>query len=92
MTDTDGDLFARLSDGQRTALDRRFDHHPPADRAAAQRHERWRAAVKQLAATALAELPPGRETSLVLTRLDDVLWCGNAALARPAMRGVRPPA
>jgi hypothetical protein len=86
------DVFARLSGAQRAELDRRFDHHPPADEVTAERHERWRTEVKRLAAVALTSLPSGRETSLVLTRLDDVLWCGSAAIARPPMRGARPAA
>lgn len=84
------DVYAALTDAQRAELDRRFDHHPSPDDATTARHERWRAAVKHLAAVAMRELPPGRETSLVLTRLDDVLWCGSAAIARPPMRGARP--
>jgi hypothetical protein len=92
MTATQEGVFAQLSDAQRAELDRRFDHHPPTDEQTADRHERWRAEVKRLAAVALSELPSGRETSLVLTRLDDVLWCGSAAIARPPMRGARPAA
>lgn len=84
------DVYAALSDAQRMELDRRFDHHPPADEATVARHERWRAQVKHLAAVAMRDLPAGREQSLVLTALDDVLWCGTAAIARPPTAGARP--
>jgi hypothetical protein len=86
----DEDVFAELTTAQHAELDRRFDHHPPADEQTAERHAQWRSEVKRLAAVAMRDLPAGRETSLVLTRLDDVLWCGNAAIARPPMRGARP--
>ncbi|MEV4705440.1 DUF7681 family protein [Actinoplanes sp. NPDC049316] len=92
MDATTEDVYAQLTEAQRIELDRRFDHHPPADEETAARHARWRAEVKHLAAVALRELPSGRETSLVLTALDDVLWCGTAAIARPPMRGARPAA
>ena len=85
-------VYADLSEAQRAELDRRFDHHPPADEVTAARHERWRADVKHLAAVAMRDLPDGREKSLALTALDDVLWCGTAAIARPVMPGRRPAA
>lgn len=86
------DVYAALTDGQRAELDRRFDHHPPADAATVTRHERWRAQVKHLAAVAMRDLPDGRERALALTALDDVLWCGTAAIARPALPVLRPAA
>ncbi|ROT27238.1 hypothetical protein [Micromonospora sp. HM5-17] len=92
MTSTapDNDLYAGLDERQRAELDRRCDYHPPADLATAERHARWRAAVKVLMAEAMRSLPPGRESSLVLTALDDALMYGNAAIARPPMPSARP--
>lgn len=76
---------------QRAELDRRFDHHPPTEVTAA-RHEHWRAAVKHLATVATRDLPDGRDKSRVLTALEDALWCGNAAIARPPLPGPPPAA
>jgi hypothetical protein len=89
MTST-ADLYAGLDDRQRAELDRRCDHHPPADLETAERHARWRAAIKTVMAEAMRSLPPGRESSLVLTALDDALMYGNAAIARPRMPSARP--
>lgn len=85
------DLYAGLDERQRAELDRRCDHHPPQDLETAERHGRWRAAIKVVMAEAMRSLPAGRETSLVLTALDDALMYGNAAIARPAMPGGRKP-
>ncbi|MGI5151324.1 DUF7681 family protein [Plantactinospora sp. CA-294935] len=84
------DLYAGLNERQRAELDRRCDHHPPADLATVEQHGRWRGAIKVLMAEAMRSLPPGRESSLVLTALDDALMYGNAAIARPPMPGGRP--
>ncbi|WP_319461271.1 hypothetical protein [Micromonospora sp. RTP1Z1] len=83
------DLYAGLDERQRYELDRRCDHHPPVNLEQAEAHGRWRAAVKVVMAEAMRSLPPGRETSMVLTSLDDALMYGNAAIARPPMSGGR---
>lgn len=83
------DLYTGLDDQQRYELDRRCDHHPPVNLARAEQHARWRAAVKVVMAEAMRSLPPCRETSQTLTALDDALMYGNAAIARPPMRGGR---
>lgn len=78
-----------LDERQRYELDRRCDHHPPVNLKEVEQHARWRAAVKGLMAEAMRSLPPCRETSMVLTSLDDALMYGNAAIARPPMNGGR---
>lgn len=83
------DLYAGLDFRQRAELDRRCDWHPPTDDAAEQ-HGRWRGAIKVLMAEAMCALPPGRESALVLTHLDEALMWGNAAIARPPAAGARP--
>ena len=86
------DVYAGLDDRQRAELDRRCDHHPPTDIAIAEKHGRWRDAIKVLMAEAMRSLPPGRETAVVLTHLDEALMWGNAAISRPPMPGGRPAA
>ncbi|WFE47579.1 hypothetical protein [Verrucosispora sp. WMMD1129] len=88
--DTRSDLYVDLDERQCYELDRRCDYHPPVNLEQAERHARWRAAVKVVMAEAMRSLPPGRESSLVLTALDDALMYGNAAIARPPMSGARP--
>ncbi|MFI7283423.1 hypothetical protein ACIBOV_24490 [Micromonospora chersina] len=83
------DPYAGLDERQRYELDRRCDHHPPVNLEQAERHQRWRTAVKTLMAEAMRSLPAGRETSQALTALDDALMYGNAAIARPPMSGGR---
>ncbi|MFG1660662.1 hypothetical protein ACGFIY_29410 [Micromonospora chersina] len=83
------DLYAGLDERQRYELDRRCDYHPPKDLATAEAHQAWRHAIKAAMATAMRDLPAGRETSMVLTSLDDALMYGNAAIARPPMSGGR---
>ncbi|MDG4796893.1 hypothetical protein [Micromonospora sp. WMMD1082] len=82
-------LYAGLDERQRYELDRRCDHHPPRSTVQAEAHGRWRAAMKVLMAEAMRSLPPCRETSMVLTSLDDALMYGNAAIARPPMANGR---
>ncbi|MFU8873185.1 hypothetical protein [Micromonospora sp. SL4-19] len=83
------DLYTSLDERQRYELDRRCDHHPPKNLETAEAHARWRAAIKVVMAEAMRSLPAGRETSMVLTSLDDALMYGNAAIARPPMSGGR---
>lgn len=83
------DLYAGLDERQCYELDRRCDHHPPVNLEQAEAHARWRGAMKVLMAEAMRSLPAGRETSMVLTSLDDALMYGNAAIARPPMSGGR---
>jgi hypothetical protein len=62
-------------------LDSRFDHHPPVgDRAA--RHARIRALAKQFARQVRDSTPEGREQSLAITHLEEVVFWANAAIAR----------
>jgi hypothetical protein len=87
ITPAEADLYAGLDFRQRAELDRRCDWQPPTDDAA-ERHGRWRGAIKVLMAEAMRTLPPGRESALVLTALDEALMWGNAAIARPNTAGI----
>lgn len=62
-------------------LFRRFEYHAP-DATRAQEHEDIRTAAKGLAKQLTAVLPPGREASLAITHLEEVVFWANAALAR----------
>jgi len=62
-------------------LNRRFDHHAPTPEVVEQ-HEQFRARCKTLATIITNNLPEGREKSLTLTKLEEVLFWGNAAIAR----------
>lgn len=63
-------------------LESRFDYHAPPNAIVGEKHQRWRAQVKELARYANVELPDGRELALVLTNLEHALFWGNAAIAR----------
>ncbi|SIC56900.1 Uncharacterised protein [Mycobacteroides abscessus subsp. abscessus] len=62
-------------------IDHRFDYHRP-DAAKVAAHEGVRAACKDLAHKFDRDLPPGREKALALTKLEEAMFCANAAIAR----------
>jgi DNA-directed RNA polymerase specialized sigma24 family protein len=62
-------------------LDRIFDTHPPESEADALAHEQVRDAFKQLART-MSNLPPSRERSLVMTKLEEASFFAHAAIGR----------
>lgn len=63
-------------------IEHRFNYHPPATDVAKYKHNQVREACKALALNLNALLPDGREKSLVMTHLEDVMYCANAAIAR----------
>lgn len=62
-------------------IDSRFDYHPPSG-ARIDQHRTIRDDVKCLAETFDETLPAGREKALALTKLEEALFWGNAAIAR----------
>lgn len=62
-------------------LNNRFAFHP-ATGTTGDRHAVVRAKCFELAAHLAATLPPGRETSLAITALEEVMMWSNAAIAR----------
>lgn len=62
-------------------LDSRFDYHAP-DSTRVLEHERIRNECKQFAAWFDIKLPEGREKALAMTRLEEVMFWANAAIAR----------
>ena len=62
---------------------RRFTHYPPIDDAKRSQHTIVRDACYQLAVTLEETLPEGREKALALTKLEEVMFWANSAVARP---------
>jgi hypothetical protein len=62
-------------------LDKRFTYHAPKGDQT-QRYERLRAKAKELAELAVELVPPCRERSLALTKLEEVVMWANAGIAR----------
>lgn len=63
-------------------LAHRFAYHPPRDDAARGRHETVRETCLALALDLVSYVPPGRELSLAITHLEEVMFWANAAVAR----------
>jgi hypothetical protein len=59
----------------------RFKYHRP-DAEKAERHQLVRDQVLALATVLNAVLPDGREASLAITKLEEVMFWSNAAVAR----------
>ncbi|MEC4836121.1 hypothetical protein R2362_16045 [Mycobacteroides chelonae] len=66
-------------------IDHRFNYHRP-DVDQVTRHESIRGKCKDLAHDLDSILPPGREKALALTKLEEALMWGNAAIAREVLR------
>lgn len=62
-------------------LERRFKFHP-ADKSKGDRHHDIRNWCRELAFTLNNDLPDGREKSLAITHLEEVMMWANAAIAR----------
>lgn len=63
-------------------LKNRFGFHPANDPAVQEQHSEVRSLLLDVAATLDASLPPGREHAVVLTKLEEVMFWSNAAIAR----------
>lgn len=60
----------------------RFTHYPPRDKEDADRHSGVRSAIENAALYVANFVPEGREQSLAITKLEEVMFWANAALAR----------
>lgn len=65
----------------RLELRNRFRYHAPTPARAAQ-HEKIRNMMSQVAGYLNDDLPEGREKALVMTKLEEVMFWANAAIAR----------
>ena len=63
-------------------LDNRFAYHPPKNENTAQTHGLIRDNCRGLAAMLDAHCPDSRELSLAITKLEEVMYWANAAIAR----------
>lgn len=63
----------------------RFDYHAP-DEEKRHKHEAVRAACRDLAENLNEHIPEGREKSLAITHLEEVMFWSNAAIARPSIQ------
>lgn len=68
-------------------LDNRFSYHAPKTEARRTAHESIRGACREVAGLLDDLLPEGREKSLAVTNLEQVMFWGNAALARTPDEG-----
>jgi hypothetical protein len=62
-------------------IERRFTHHPP-NAVKINAHENIRATARRYAEDLNLWLPEGREKSLAITHLEEVVFWSNAAIAR----------
>lgn len=63
-------------------LDRRFNFHAAPDAEKRDAHTSVRRHCRNLADALNVGLPDGREKSIVMTKIEEVMFWGNAALAR----------
>ncbi|MFF2964215.1 hypothetical protein ACFVT1_36230 [Streptomyces sp. NPDC057963] len=63
-------------------LTHRFTYHAPVTRERAAAHATMRGACAGLAATIVDMCPDGREQALAITKLEEVMFWANAAIAR----------
>lgn len=62
-------------------IDERMDHHPPTSPTTGDAHATVRLLVKACAKAVKDITPPGRETALFLTHIQEALMWANAAIA-----------
>ena len=59
-----------------------FEQHPSKDKAVIERHEHLRENCLELANWLVDNIPDSRERAKALTRLEEVMFWGNAGIAR----------
>ncbi len=65
-------------------LERRFDYHDSKTKGST--HALARGIITRAAQEIVELIPPGREQSLAITKLEEALMWANAAIARPEMK------
>lgn len=65
-----------------TELRHRFDYHPPQTASAVKAHETVRSQCLELATVVEMLVPPGREQSLAIKKIEEAMMWANAGIAR----------
>ena len=60
----------------------RFTHYPPINNIIRQNHEEVRNKIQDVARSIKRVVPPGREQSLAITKLEEAMFWANAGIAR----------
>jgi hypothetical protein len=60
----------------------RFEYHPPQDDVTKSAHEWTRNSLRDTTLSICAILPEGREKALFITKMEEAMFWGNAAIAR----------
>ena len=63
-------------------IEHRFAFHPATSEEKRDEHTSARQACRRLADELNAKLPPGREKAVAMTKLEEVMFWSNAAIAR----------
>lgn len=63
-------------------LKNRFEYHPPKSETTKLKHETVREILYSAASNLNHIVPPGREASLVITKLEEAMFWANAGIAR----------
>lgn len=71
--------MARISPSD---LDNRFAYHPPSSEGKKKDHEDVRELCRELAGRLVELMPEGREAATAITKLEEVQFWANAAVAR----------
>lgn len=66
-------------------INNRFASHPADTAEKRETHEGVRAACRELASYLIEVTPGSREQSLAITKLEEVMFWANAAVARPSL-------
>ncbi|MEU5091731.1 hypothetical protein [Streptomyces sp. NPDC021356] len=69
-------------------LAHRFNYHPPRTAAVAEAHSSVREQCTQLAGCIDSTVPEGREKALAVTKLEEVMFWANAAIARAGSENI----
>lgn len=73
--------------GMDKSLLRRFQYHPPPNARVGENHSRMREACIALLHEVCRRVPEGREQSLAITKLEEVMMWSNAGIAREGFEG-----
>jgi hypothetical protein len=63
-------------------LSKRFEYHPPKTQTVIEMHQDVRSECLSMALSLNQTLPDGREKALAITKLEEVMFWANAAIAR----------